>query len=290
MLGYLNLRIRRQYVIDELINMRRNFSGELGANLSILYERFGLKQLSLKKLRSEKWHLRARGIQELYVMEQRDMLDKFYDATNDENEFVRMEAQTGIIHMLGFNGLEFLNHADYYITEWQQLKILQQLDSYEVRPSLDNWIQKWLRSENNSVVLFAIRLSDHYQLYSQHDNLANCLHHENENIRIQAACSLAQLANENTADILVKQFPKENSHNKIRLLDAMETVTTEKQKPFLIELLVNETGVVKLKAARVLAVCCPGGLDYLEEKAQQDPVHYKGIFLYAQKQIPEWFS
>ena len=281
----LNLRVRRQYLVNELVDIRRSFSGELGANLSIIYERLGLKDISVKKLKSDKWFHRARGIQELYIMEQRDTLDQIYEAANDDNEYVRMEAQTGIIHMQGYDGLKFLDEADYYLTEWQQLKILQQLDDYERTPALHKGITNWLKSENDSVVLFGLRLTDHYGLKDEHDNVVKCLEHPNENIREQAVTTLSHIPNDRTADLLVKRFPNEKLHGQLNILDALELVATERQEAFLSGLLSDESGLVRLKAARVLAVCCPGGLSALEARATKEPDRYKGIYLHAKKQL-----
>jgi hypothetical protein len=104
----LNNRVARQFAIDELIVCKKNFSGVVAENITTLYIQLGLKTYSLKKLSTKnKWHIRAKGIQELYQMDQADVLTTIYKNTNSNNEFVRMEAQTGVIHLTGFPGLRF---------------------------------------------------------------------------------------------------------------------------------------------------------------------------------------
>jgi len=80
-----------QYAIDDLIISKKNFSGAVAANLVALYLQLDLKKFSLKKLNDKRWHIKARGLQELYLMEQGDMLKIIYHQTNNRNEFVRME-------------------------------------------------------------------------------------------------------------------------------------------------------------------------------------------------------
>ena len=64
----------RSFVLNELVNARKNFTDAAAENTKFLYEQLGLKKYSLKKLNSSQWHVKARGIQELYLMGQSDVL------------------------------------------------------------------------------------------------------------------------------------------------------------------------------------------------------------------------
>lgn len=268
----------RQFAIDELISCKKNFSGTVADTIVQLYNQLDLKKDSLKKINTKrKWHIKARGIQELYLMDQKDVLKTIYKNTNNKNEFVRMEAQTGVIHMTGFAGLRFLDIISYPITEWQQIKLLEQLRLTPKQEDLSESIAGWLLSKNDTVVVFALKLADEYQQFTSRDNVINCLVHPHEPVRTQAVKTLIRLADESTPHILVGYFRKEGYINRTLMLDALAALATEKQSDFLVTLLDDPNNIIKLKAAIVLANCCPDGTAILEKRAITEPEPFERI-------------
>lgn len=267
----------RQFAIDELIRCKKNFTGLVGETIVQLYIQLGLKNDSISKVRSRKWWNKARGIQELYLMNQIDVLKTIYKNTNNRNEFVRMEAQTGVIHMTGFPGLRFLDVASYPLTEWQQIKLLEQLRLTQKKEDLTEQIRGWLDSSNDTVVIFALKLADEYQQLAVVSNVVNCLVHPNEKVRTQAVKTLTRLEDPNTATILLGYFRKEGFMNRKLMLDALATLATEEHTTVLEQLLDDENNTIKLKAAVVLARCCPDGMRIIEAKAKASPEPYERI-------------
>lgn len=276
----------RQYTIDELIGCKKNFSGAVGENIVALYIQLGLKQESIRKLKSnKKWHIKAKGIQELYMMDQLDMLTNIYRNTNSINEYVRMEAQTGIIHLAGFPGLRFLDVASYPITEWQQLKLLEQLRLTSKKEDLSEKIPKWILSKNETVIIFALKLADEYQYFSVKPQVLQCLVHKLASVRSQAMKTLVRLADENTAMLLLGYIQKESFVNQVYILDALRGMATENEKDALLRLLNHPNDIIKLKAALVIADACSEGLTILEEKARETPEPYQRILLHVQSEL-----
>ena len=268
----------RQFAINELINCKKNFSGTVADTIVQLYNQLDLKKDSLKKLNSKrKWHVKARGIQELYLMDQKDVLKPIYKNTNNKNEFVRMEAQTGVIHMTGFAGLRFLDVISYPLTEWQQIKLLEQLRLTSKKEDLSENIGDWLLSKNVTVVVFALKLADEYQQFTLRDNVINCLVHPQEQVRTQAVKTLVKLADQLTPTILLGYFRKEGFVNRAMMLDALAILATEKQTDFLLTLLDDPNNIIKLKASIVLAACSAKGMDILEKRAIEEPEPFERI-------------
>ncbi|MES2331660.1 MAG: hypothetical protein V4539_18785 [Bacteroidota bacterium] len=275
----LNNHVASQFAIDELIMCKKNFSGVVAENIIALYIQLGLKKYSIKKLATKnKWHIRARGIQELYLMNQSDVLTTIYKNTNSNNEFVRMEAQTGVIHLTGFPGLRFLDVISYPLTEWQQLKLLEQLRLFPKKEDLSEKIPGWLRSKNETVVIFALKLADEYQQFSVRKNVINCLVHPQRAVRSQAIKTLITLADEKTPAILLGYFSKETQANQILILEALRTIATEAESGFLLNLLDHENDTIKLKAAVVLAAVSENGLTLLEARGITQPEPYQRIY------------
>ncbi len=275
----LNNSVARQFTIDELIVCKKNFSGVVAENITALYIQLGLKKYSLKKLNAKnKWHIRARGIQELYLMDQSDVLTTIYKNTNSNNEFVRMEAQTGVIHLTGFPGLRFLDVISYPLTEWQQIKLLEQLRLYPKKEDLSEKIPGWLVSKNETVVVFALKLADEYQQFSVRKQVIDCLVHAQKAVRRQAIKTLVTLADEKTPAILLGYFNKEIFSNQCYILESLRNIATANESDFLIELLNHENDTIKLKAAVILAEVSENGLAMLEERSIVQPEPYQKIY------------
>jgi hypothetical protein len=275
--GLLHNPFAAQYAIDDLIISKKNFSGTVASNLVALYLQLDLKKNSLKKLNDKRWHIKARGIQELYQMEQGDMLKAIYHQTNNRNEFVRMEAQTGVIHLTGFPGLRFLDVITYPITEWQQLKLLEQLRLYPVKEDVSVQIPNWLKSMNDTVVVFALKLSDEYQYFNVRNEVVNCLVHPSQQVRSQAIKTVLRLEDDRTSSLLLGYFNKEPYQNQTFILDALKPIATERETVFLKTLLDHPNDMIKLKAAIVLAFSSSIGMLILQKRSQEEPEPFQRI-------------
>jgi hypothetical protein len=268
----------RQVAIDELIQCKKNFSGLVAENIIMLYNQLGLREDSLRKMKTKrKWYLQARGIQELYLMDQKNLLTKIYRETNSENDFVRSEAQIAVIHLTGFNGLRFLDVISYPLTLWQQIKLLEQLKLFGKKEDLSDRIPKWLQSKNDTVVVFALRLAAEYQQFAVSEAIMNCLVHPAIIVRTQAIKTLIVLADERTASTLVGYFSKEQFENQVHILDSLLAIATDEQQAFMVRLLEASDNIIKLKAALVLANNCSDGLRILEERAAIEPEPFERI-------------
>ncbi len=279
--------LTKQFVIDELIKIKKSVAGTAAKNVIALYEALDLKKYSLRKLRKRKWYIKARGIHELYSMQQIDMLKKIYEDTNSKNEYVRMETQVGVINMTGFDGLLFLNLATYPITEWQQIKLLAQLKSSEEEGQLAMNIPNWLDSDNDTVVIFSLRLAEVYQQFPVYDSVVKCLSHHKVSVRIQAIKTLVSIANKETPLLLTKHYRSETFTNQLAILDALLKIATFEQAWFLIDLLDDESDLIKLKAARALSVCFSDGMKILEEKAKAPYGPYQKILLHIKYEMEQ---
>ena len=278
--------IARQFVIDELVGCKKNFSGLVGENIAALYLELGLKEESLRKINSRNsWHIRAKGIQELYMMDQKDVLTTIYKNTNSTNEYVRMEAQTGVIHLTGFPGLRFLDVISYPLTEWQQLKLLEQLRISAKKEDLSEKIPHWLTAKNDTVVVFALKLADEYQQFSVTKDVLKCLVHQSAQVRSQALKTLVRLADEKAPMLLLGYISKEPYYNQAFILDALKNMATDNDKDFLVRLLDNPNDMIKLKAAIVIANCCTGGLEIIQQRAAVNPEPFQRILLHIQSEL-----
>jgi len=260
----------RQFITDNLINFKKSVAGHLSDSVVRLYEHSGLKKDSEARMKSLRWHLRSRGIYELYMMQQRESLSDILDYTNSNNEYVRMEAQTAIIGFDGFKGLIFLNDLHYPLYEWQQIKLLEQLDAFnsEEMPHLPSW----LRSANSYVVQFALKLTEVYQQFRVHGEVVQCLGSDNQKIRNQAIKTLGSIAHEDTVFILRQQYFTETIANQLEILRQTGINGTEEDIEFLKGRLYEEDDSLKLEAGRAIVAITPGHIATLKHIAANDPI------------------
>lgn len=271
----------RDYAIENLITNKKTFSGSVANNIRQLYEELGFKQDSLKKLQSNFWYIKAKGIQELAIMDQNDQLLRVYRLTNSKNDLVRNEAQAAIIHWSGFNGLRFLNIASYDISEWQQVQLLVQLKNFTQQDMPK--MQQWLSSPNDTVVIFALKLSEVYQQFQVKNKVEECLFHTNEKVRIQAVATLAKIGDENSAGKMIQQYRQERFTNRINILQQIHKIGSEEHIPFLQHELENENDFLKLAAAKAMAEL--GSMKLLEEKAAENPEPYQQIYQHVKAEM-----
>jgi hypothetical protein len=270
--------LARQYLIEELIRSKQNHSGEVAERIVTIYTGLDLKKYSLDKIQiKNEWYTIARGIQELYMMEQHDAYEEINKFTNASNEYIRNEAQIGMIHLTGFRGLDFLEMVLYPITDWQQLKLLEQLKRFPKKEDFSYKIPKWISSENNSVVVFALKLCYEYQLIQLVDEITNCLQHQSEKVRTQTIETLVRLENDQTSTILLHYFNQASRSDQIQILDALSNLATEKDTDELTKILEYPDNLIKLKAAIALTKCSSSGMQLITEKSHSNPEPFQRI-------------
>lgn len=267
---YLKKKRNRQFVIENLINIQKNLTGTAAEHIIKLYEHIELKKDSVKSFNSIAWHEKAKGIYQLYMMNQKDKMPDIFNHTDSSNEYVRMEAQTAIIGFQGFEGLIFLNTLTRPLNEWQQIKLLEQLSS--LNPGNFENLPQWLISDNRYVVQFALKLADIYLQFQVHDIVVQCLKNDDDKIRYQAIKTLSKIADTQTSAIYREQYANETTGNKIAILKQLAVIGSEEDVPFLTALLQEKDERTKLETARAIVSISNTGWKTLEENTQHNEV------------------
>jgi hypothetical protein len=253
----------RECLIDEMVTAKKNLTGDAAANIVRLYRLLRLEEDSKQKLSSLKWDIKARGIQELAWMEQKDQLSRIYRHTNNRNEFIRMEAQLAIVQFYGMEGLRFLDVVSEPISEWQQIKLLAHLPRKAGEPLKK--IRGWLQSANPSVIAFSLKLVAIHHQFELHDHVAVCLGHRDAPVRVQAVKCLREIYNENTSALLIDRYQENGRAYKEAVLEALGAIGAESSTSFLFSALRKEDNSLKVLAARSLANLGPQGTRALND-------------------------
>lgn len=272
MKGLLQNPLFRQTLINELVVTSKNLAGVAGANLAHLYNQLALYKDTLKNLNHFRWHKRAKAIQELAILQQLEHSPVLYKLTNHKNEYIRMEAQTSLVKFHGFDGLSFLNEITYPISEWHQINLLAELSNI---PANDfKGIENWLRSTNDSVIIFALKLSASYHQFQLYDKIVECLKHSNPKVRLQSIKCLKDIYEDTTAYNLMSIYATEPKAHQLAILSALKEIASPDSIIFLEKQLDSEDHQIKLAATRALYNCGIEGLQLVEQhpKALQYPL------------------
>jgi hypothetical protein len=126
---------------------------------------------------------------------------------------------------------------------------------FEPKP-LDE-MPEWLLLENESVVLFALKLLEAYPDEQYYPNLIACLHHNNETIRKQVIRCCCIIAQYDTATLLEEQFSKENINNQIKIIETFKKIVAIPSKEFLLNNLEHPDDRIKQLTAELIASTFP---------------------------------
>lgn len=244
-------KLERQSMIDEILLLKTNLSGEVSQKLKELYYQLELDKDSMKKLKHRKWEIKAKGLLELEKMDIREASTKIVPLLNSKNEPVRVEAYFAYIRLSSSDSFSFLNHIRYPLTAWEQLNIYNIIKTNKIDvPDFSQWFQ----SSFPSVVLFSLKMAGLFEQSKVALQIVKLLDHEDAQIRYQAIDALGNLYYRDASPKLKAIFSKETTENQKAILVCMQQLQDEMNLVFLKEVFVQNTNfTLRLLAAKALA-------------------------------------
>ncbi len=270
----------RLLALDELLICKKYLKGNAMNIVVQLYEQLQLRKETDKKLKSLIWSRVVKGIQEIYIFDQYDAMDQLFVFADNENSFIRSEAQFGVVNLQGFDALQFLKRIQNNLSNWDQINLLHQLTLFEPKPLHE--MPDWLLLENDSVVLFALKLLEAYPDEQYYPNLIICLHHQNEAIRKQAIRCCSIIAQYDTAALLEEKFEKETIDNQIRILETLKKINPSPNIDFLLQSLNHPDDRIKQLAAELIAIKFPIDMEPMILISQENTHQRQQLFKHVQ--------
>lgn len=241
---------KRQIIISTLLKLRIEISGEIGESIDKLFIKLGLLRYSLAKLRNKKWDVIATGIRELTQFKIKAVHKMVLNNINHPKKEVRKEMQLYLVHLYGFEGLEFLNVLETPLSEWDQIQLLEILQLNNDTRVAD--IKPWLNSSNDSIVIFALKLAKVYNHLEAKEELITLLNHNSENVRIDVISALSHLHVFAAKTILKNNFTERSDEEQIAFLIMLENVYEASDKPFLLEHIHHRNYKIRLSVVEIL--------------------------------------
>jgi hypothetical protein len=259
---YLKNKNFRKILTQKLISVKLNMSGIASDNLTRLFRQLELDNHILEMLNSSSWSKIASAIQQIGIMELDEYKARLFEFVDNKRGLIRVEAQNAILKFYKFEGLRFLDNATYPITEWQQIKLLNQLADLPTENFTG--IDVWLDSQNDTIVLFALKLVKNYHRFELYDKVVACLKHKNSTVRKQAIIVLKFLPSERSAALLIDIYFTETSNNQLAILHTLASIGSENEIQFLVALLSDDVNAVKIASAKALALLGQAGIEAIQ--------------------------
>ena len=233
-------RFDRQLLIDQMIDLCINLKGNIKETIKELYLNLGLKEDSLKKVYSKKWHEHVKGIRELAYMNIREATEKILESLNSSNEIVRMEAQIAMVRLSDENPYQFLHYLEKPLALWEQVTLHELLIQHNLEvPAFEDWF----KSENLSVVMFALEMTSWFKQVSSGDAIVGLFEHEDENVRNTAFRVSGEIKLARALPAMKQVYENETYKNKLEILTAFTRIPEEQHLEFLKNVLDTEEDV-----------------------------------------------
>lgn len=243
-------RFKRKIIVSILLKLKNEISGEIADSIQELYFETGLINFAKSKLNNKKWFVVAIGIRELTQFQVKEVYNEVIKHLNHPQKEVRNEVQLYLVNLFNFKGLEFLNDLATPLSEWDQIQLLEILQRFDNQEIPD--INKWMRSKNESVVVFALKLAKIYNQFEVKDALLDLLAHTNKEIRIQAIEVLSYFQVLEAKNILKSNYNTSSEDEHIAFFQLLENTFESNDEPFILEHIKDENFEIQLSALKIL--------------------------------------
>lgn len=242
-----------QYLIDLMIRAQRTMLGENYSKLRLLFSQIPPYRAVLSKLNSKKWYVKARGIREIYEMEQAQYIREITKERNNPNIYVRREAQIAMVVFLGWESLRFLPYLKKEMTLWQQIKIVEKLFALYPDPQL-KYLKKTYATQRPYAQELLMRIIRKFNLFTEIDYIIGFLDHENFDRRETAIYCISsfKLTEEQLQDVKKKFFKVPTTEQQVQLLKYIHRISEKPDLEFYNVILQTNNDILELSAAEIL--------------------------------------
>lgn len=242
-----------QYLIDLMIRTQRSLLGKNYEKLELLYKQIPPYRVSQNKLCSKKWHIKARGIREIYEMDQKQYLKEVIREINHDNIYVRREAQIATVVFLGWESFRFLPYLKWEMPLWQQIKIVEKLHDLYPIANL-KYLKRAYSSEKPYATELIMRIIRKFGLEDEVDYIIKYLDAHNFDTRETAIYCISsfRLTEKQLTRLKYKFMNIRNSEQQVQLLKYINRISPQVDLQFYKLLLYTGNDIIKLCSAEIL--------------------------------------
>jgi len=250
----LNSELLNSFNFDVFLNvledLQMNISGEYGEKIKSVFNNTELKQQTLLRLKSKKWHIRAKGIRSAVLMNFVEVEELIANMVNDPLMIIQTESELAAVQLDKKNPMSFLSKLVTPLSDWEQLTIIDTIKRHNIYIYS---LAQWLKSKNKTVVVFVLRLIAMLKQTDATPKVMELIDSQDEQIRFECINCLGQFLNPESTIKLKKIFVDETVENKMGILDALSKSNDVKNISFYNEVMNSEKNYnVLIKTAKAL--------------------------------------
>ncbi|MBN4085418.1 hypothetical protein JYT89_03650, partial [Flavobacteriaceae bacterium AH-315-B10] len=196
------------------------------------------------------WYVIAKGIGELTRFNIEEAHDDVAKFINHPRKEVRNETKLYLVNLFRFEGLSFLNDLKTPLSEWNQVQLLEILHKFDDQQICD--IKPWLKSTNDTVVLFALKLAKIYNQFEVKDVLIELLSHKEKEVRIFTIEVLTNLYGIEAKEMLKTNFNESSLEEQLCFFQMLEKLVVPSDEPFIEKHLFHKDFEIQLLALKIL--------------------------------------
>ena len=242
-----------QYLIDLMIRSQRSLLGQNYKKLEVLFKQIPPFRASVKKLDSKKWYIKARGIREIYEMDQKQHIRQLIRERNNKNIYVRREAQIAMVIFLGWDSLRFLPYLKREMTLWQQIKVVEKLHDLHPVPHL-KYLRRAYSTQRPYAQELIMRIIRKFHLTSEIGYILDFLNHSEFDRREAAIYCISSFGLEEVDLERIKKvfFTVPNTEQQEQLLKYIQKISATADLEFYRSVLQKGNDILKLSTAEIL--------------------------------------
>ncbi|MEM8966791.1 MAG: HEAT repeat domain-containing protein [Bacteroidota bacterium] len=221
--------LNQQVLTDIILNLKKSLTGAAQDQLLELAYALGLPEYAQKKLRQQSFNIRTQGLHEVTAMQinSTEIRNEIEVLQQVDTSPINQEVILALTKLESAPNLGFLNKLTTPLSEWLQIRLHHHLRSLE-RHQLPDFSQ-WLDSTNESVVLFALRMTAEFKQYAASQKVLNQLNGSLVPILIETIKTVTKLKLEEAIPSLTNLIQHENTDVQLASLEAVGELGNSQQ-------------------------------------------------------------
>jgi hypothetical protein len=240
----------KKLLLNEIIFLKLNLKGDVTKTFHFLYKNFGLFEYTKKLLKSNRFYLKCLGMYQLESLEYKIGKKYIMPLLNSKNRNIKSSAFLTLIS-LDPDQLEILIDYKDPIRIAGEINIMDIL--HQKKTKIPSNLSEWIHSENVSIIKLGIKLMMFYNFTNENETIIKLLKHQDDAVRFEAVTAVKFLFIYEAEPILIEQFEKENTQNKLEIFNTLSQIGSTESEVFIADLLENKTDEnIKLDAVYCL--------------------------------------
>ncbi|RDC57883.1 HEAT repeat domain-containing protein [Pedobacter chinensis] len=250
--------IFKEVLVKLLIYYKHNLTGNISRLITSAYFSLRLNEITLSKLKSSFWFIKAQGLKELQAIHDYDSTESIQLLLKNKNIDVRVEAYATLLKLQTHLSLNFLKNEKEDLSNWHQILLFDAITKSEYTEIPD--FSYFLASQNKTIVILSIKLLLHYKQFKAIPELIKLLAHRDEKIRNETIYTLGALNAEDAEQKLISIYPTERNLNKSQILLALGAIASGNALNFLRDKFLQADHYTILKSATAAIMSHPVAL------------------------------